>query len=83
MILADFGFATYQNIGKLESYRGSKTYIAPEIHEGKIYDGRQVDVFSAGVILFVIVIGVFPFIEAKSDEKDYSLLYKGQTKRYW
>jgi len=38
--VADFGFATYKNIGKLKSYRGTKTYMAPEIKEGKTYDGR-------------------------------------------
>ena len=53
--IADFGFATYKKIGKLKSYRGTKTYMAPEIKEGKTYDGRQADIFSAGVILFIMV----------------------------
>jgi len=38
--VADFGFATYKNISKLKTYRGTKTYMAPEIKEGKRYDGR-------------------------------------------
>ena len=38
--IADFGFATYKKISKLSSYRGTKTYMAPEIKEGKTYDGR-------------------------------------------
>lgn len=38
--VADFGFATYKSIEKLKSYRGTKTYMAPEIKEGKKYDGR-------------------------------------------
>ena len=38
--VADFGFATYKKINKLKSYRGTKTYMAPEIKEGKVYDGR-------------------------------------------
>ena len=33
--VADFGFATYKNINKLHSYRGTMTYMAPEIKEGK------------------------------------------------
>ena len=53
--VADFGFATYKKINKLKSYRGTMTYMAPEIKEGKMYDGRQIDVFSTGVILFIIV----------------------------
>jgi len=31
------------------------TYMAPEIKEGKTYDGTQVDLFSIGVIIFIIV----------------------------
>ena len=53
--VADFGFATYKKINKLQSYRGTMTYMAPEIKEGKTYDGKQIDMFSVGVILFIIV----------------------------
>ena len=31
------------------------TYMAPEIKLGKVYRGTQVDLFSLGVILFIIV----------------------------
>jgi serine/threonine protein kinase len=63
--VADFGFATYKKIEKLKSYRGTLTYMAPEIKEQKIYKGKEVDMFSCGVILFIIVQGIFPFKEAK------------------
>ena len=53
--VADFGFATYKKINKLQSYRGTMTYMAPEIKEGKTYDGKQIDMFSVGVILFIII----------------------------
>jgi serine/threonine protein kinase len=39
--------------------------MAPEIKEQKIYKGKEVDMFSCGVILFIIVQGIFPFKEAK------------------
>ena len=39
MKIADFGFATYKSIDCLKSYRGTLTYMAPEIKEGKTYDG--------------------------------------------
>jgi len=39
--------------------------MAPEIKEGLVYDGKQTDIFSIGVILFIIVMGIFPFKEAK------------------
>ena len=41
------------------------TYMAPEIKLGQVYDGKEVDIFSTGVILFIIVLGIFPFREAK------------------
>lgn len=59
--VADFGFATFRNIHSLNSFRGSKTYMAPEIKYCKTYDGMQIDIFSMGVILFIIVQGIFPF----------------------
>jgi len=81
--LADFGFATYKRIHKLKSYRGTKTYMAPEIKEGKVYDGRKSDIFSLGVILFIIVQGIFPFSEAKKDEYYYKLIMEGKLDKYW
>ena len=81
--IADFGFATYTKIDRLKSYRGTMTYMAPEIKEGLVYDGKQTDVFSAGVILFIVVLGIFPFKEAKKDEYFYNLLLKGDYATYW
>ena len=81
--VADFGFATFKDIHKLRSYRGTKTYMAPEIKEGKQYDGRQVDVFSTGVILWIIVKGIFPFQEARKDDYYYKLILQGQLAQYW
>lgn len=72
--IADFGFACYKNIDSLKSYRGTMTYMAPEIKEGKTYKGTQVDLFSVGVILFIIVQGIFPFKEARKEEYFYNLL---------
>jgi len=48
--------------------------MAPEIKEGKTYDGTQIDIFSAGVILWVIVQGFFPFYEAKKNDSLYALI---------
>merc|ERR1711953_585311 len=81
--LADFGFACYKNIDTLESYRGTMTYMAPEIKEGKQYAGSQVDMFSIGVILFIIVQGIFPFKEARKEEYFYNLIMQGQNDTYF
>ena len=53
--IADFGFATHKEINTLKSYRGTMTYMAPEIKEGKTYNGKEIDIFSIGVILFIVV----------------------------
>jgi serine/threonine protein kinase len=87
LILADFGYATSAN-RPLSSYRGTKTYMAPEVKllindPDIIYDGKAIDVFSAGVILFVIVVGIFPFIEAKPEEPNYKLIYENNFDEYW
>jgi len=81
--VADFGFATFRKIHNLKSYRGTMTYMAPEIKENKTYDGTQIDMFSTGVILFIIVQGIFPFKEAKKDEYFYNLLLQGDYATYW
>jgi len=39
--------------------------------------------FSVGVILFIIVQGIFPFKEAKKDEYFYNLILKGDLDTYW
>lgn len=81
--IADFGFACYKSVDSLRSYRGTMTYMAPEIKEGKVYKGTQVDMFSLGVILFIIVQGIFPFKEARREEYFYSLLLSGQIDTYF
>ena len=81
--VADFGFATFRKIHALKSYRGTMTYMAPEIKEGMTYDGMAIDMFSTGVILFIIVQGIFPFKEAKKDEFFYNLIIKGDLEQYW
>ena len=81
--IADFGFACYKSIDNLKSYRGTMTYMAPEIKEGKVYNGTQVDLFSVGVILFIIVQGIFPFKDARKEEYFYNLLMTGQISTYF
>lgn len=57
--------------------------MAPEIKEGKVYDGKQADLFSIGVILFIMLIGRFPFREALKQDRFYSLLMSGQIEKYF
>lgn len=74
--LADFGFtaplAGRDQSGLLTSHKGTPGYYSPEILEYKPYDGAAVDIFTAGVVLFIITSKRSPF--ERADEKDF--LYK-------
>lgn len=60
--LADFGFSNEYTPGvPLNTWCGSPPYAAPEIFEGKQYDGPRADVWSLGVVLYVLVCGALPF----------------------
>lgn len=60
--LADFGFATIVNGNTLTEQLGTPQYIAPEILEKKHY-GTAVDMWSFGVIVFILLGGYPPFSE--------------------
>ncbi|XP_063245009.1 SNF-related serine/threonine-protein kinase isoform X2 [Bacillus rossius redtenbacheri] len=67
--LTDFGFSNRFNPGqKLETSCGSLAYSAPEILLGDSYDAPAVDVWSLGVILYMLVCGQAPFQEANDSE---------------
>ena len=88
---ADFGFSTGKNIDSLTSFAGSNTYIAPEIKalkdaaEGdrKPYKGSEADLFSVGVILFLLVKGTFPFLNADEEDFYYSKIISGDVDAYF
>uniref|UniRef100_A0A1B0CT89 SNF-related serine/threonine-protein kinase n=2 Tax=Lutzomyia longipalpis TaxID=7200 RepID=A0A1B0CT89_LUTLO len=67
--LTDFGFSNKFCPGqKLETSCGSLAYSAPEILLGDSYDAPAVDIWSLGVILYMLVCGQPPFQEANDSE---------------
>ncbi|CAG9535558.1 unnamed protein product [Cercopithifilaria johnstoni] len=67
--LTDFGFSNKFIPGQqLETACGSLAYSAPEILLGDAYDAPAVDVWSLGVILYMLLCGRLPFQEANDSE---------------
>ncbi|VDM64138.1 unnamed protein product [Angiostrongylus costaricensis] len=60
--IIDFGFSNMQAPSQLlRTWCGSPPYAAPELLLGKEYDGLKADMWSLGVILYILVTGGFPF----------------------
>jgi len=60
--LADFGLANFVQDGEfLRTSCGSPNYAAPEVIMGNLYAGPEVDMWSAGVILYALLCGSLPF----------------------
>eukprot|EP00210_Caulerpa_lentillifera_P000298 g291.t1 len=70
--LCDFGLSKYiGNCSMPHSCVGTPHYVAPEIllsANRRSYDGEKSDVWSAGVCLFVMIYGYFPFDDPYPEE---------------
>lgn len=74
--LIDFGLAANSSKNKaslafLSTCCGSPAYAAPELLRGQTYSGPAVDVWSAGVLLYSLLVGQLPF-----DDDNINNLYK-------
>lgn len=68
--VTDFGLSGCGD-QQLHTTLGSPNYIAPEVLIGKGYDGNMVDIWSSGVILYVLLAGFLPF-----DEDNANVLFQ-------
>ncbi|XP_044499768.1 CBL-interacting serine/threonine-protein kinase 1-like [Mangifera indica] len=81
--ISDFGLSAlpqhFRDDGLLHTTCGSPNYVAPEVLANRGYDGATSDIWSCGVILYVILSGYLPF-----DDRNLAVLYqkifKGDTK---
>ena len=78
--IIDFGFAAFcQGGSKLKIFCGTPSYMAPELVRKHEYDGRQVDMWALGVLLFALLTGTFPF-RGQSESELYGRIQRGQYK---
>ena len=78
--IIDFGLSNYYNIyDNLTTPCGSPCYAAPEMIQGKGYNGCCVDIWSTGIIVYAMICGYLPF-EDKSNQKLFKKILKVKQK---
>ncbi|KAI5679800.1 hypothetical protein M9H77_01027 [Catharanthus roseus] len=79
--ISDFGLSAVtdqvREDGLLYTLCGTPAYVAPEILAKKGYDGAKIDVWSSGVILYVLSAGYLPFNDPNLMVM-YKKIYKGE-----
>ncbi|XP_010525811.1 PREDICTED: CBL-interacting serine/threonine-protein kinase 6 [Tarenaya hassleriana] len=81
--VTDFGLTAFSDHlkqdGLLHTTCGTPAYVAPEVIGKKGYDGAKADLWSCGVILFVLLAGYLPFQDGNLVSM-YRKIYRGDFK---
>lgn len=81
--VSDFGLSAMAECkhqdGLLHTTCGTPTYVAPEVINKKGYDGAKADIWSCGVVLFVLLAGYLPFHDSNLIEM-YRKISKAEFK---
>lgn len=79
--VSDFGLSALpeqlRNDGLLHTQCGTPAYVAPEVLRRKGYDGAKADIWSCGVILYVLLAGFLPFRD-ENMMKMYRKVFKSE-----
>jgi len=77
--ICDFGQAQMKRIIKDEDLkRGKPKYMSPEVYNLRRYDGFKADVWSLGVVLWVMITGGLLYRKPTILDKRFSLLEEGE-----
>jgi serine/threonine protein kinase len=79
--LIDFDTAYLHGDEKVLS-KGTENFRAPEIRERRCVKPKKADVYSAGILLFVMTTGALPFAEDMGDDLLTKLFKKGSDE-FW
>ncbi|GFP90209.1 cbl-interacting serine/threonine-protein kinase 6 [Phtheirospermum japonicum] len=81
--VTDFGLSAFashlRQDGLLHTTCGTPAYVAPEVIGKKGYDGAKADIWSCGVILYVLLAGYLPF-QDDNIVNMYRKIYRGDFK---
>ncbi|CAM9381625.1 unnamed protein product [Ectocarpus sp. 4 AP-2014] len=83
--MADFGLSSIMEDENGVCYTecGTRSYMAPEVLAKQPYDGAQADLWSAGVVLFIMLAGNPPFQMAVSTDWWFRAVSSGRHDRFW
>lgn len=85
--VTDFGYATccFTSLGirKLTTIPNAENYLAPEVFSSPSYDGMVLDLYSASIILFLMVSGIPPFMRAEVRDPFYKLISMNRYDNFW
>mmetsp|Transcript_22306 Transcript_22306/g.33235 ORF Transcript_22306/g.33235 Transcript_22306/m.33235 type:complete len:542 (+) Transcript_22306:73-1698(+) len=83
--IADFGYARYEPEDGMETPVGTLAYMAPEVKNRENYT-KKADMWSLGVILFILVMGFPPYTSDASTKDKYwwnCLVINPNPKMFW
>lgn len=80
--ITDFGFVDeIKSISKEK--KGTRGYISPEVIKRNITSPEGIDMFSLGVLTFILLTNEFPFDSPTEDDELYSLIIEEKWDEYW
>ncbi|KAI4377939.1 hypothetical protein MLD38_015491 [Melastoma candidum] len=81
--ICDFGFSLCSLWhSQPKSLVGTPPYIAPEVLSDKEYDGKMADIWSCGVMLYVMLVGRYPFEDPDDLHNIHKVIQKIRNVEY-